>query len=250
LSQPLGDSYYHALLFNVERKLEQGLRFKASYAFSKALATTDLGNFAFQGGTGVKGNPFTLGKTNKGRTEFDARHRLALSYIVELPFGRGKHWGSNWAGIVDVLLGGWQINGLTTISTGTPVDSSLGVDNAGTGGGGADDRPNLVGDPNNSPKTPEQWFNTSAFVLGPAGQYGNAARNVITAPGINNFDFSIFKNFRFAERHALQFRAEFFNGFNHTQFDLPNTVFGTANFGRIFSAGDGRQIQFALKYSF
>jgi len=250
VSEPLGDSYYHALLLNVERRLEPGLTFRVSYAFSKGLATVDIGNHAFQGGMGVKGNPFTLGKTNKGRTEFDARHRLALSYIYEFPFGRGKRWGSRANPIVDGILGGWQINGLTTISTGTPVDTSLAVDNAGTGGAGGDDRPNLVGDPNTGPKTPYQWFNTSAFVLGPPNQYGNAGRNVITAPGINNFDFSFFKNFRVTESHRLQFRAELFNGFNHTQFDLPNTVFGTSNFGRIFSAGDGRQIQLVLKYSF
>jgi hypothetical protein len=126
----------------------------------------------------------------------------------------------------------------------------LGLDNAGTGGGGSDDRPNLIGNPNNGPKTAQQWFNTAAFALGQAGQYGNAGRNVITAPGISNFDFSLFKNFRITERHNLQFRAEFFNGFNHTQFDPPNTVFGTATFGRVLSAGDGRQIQLALKYKF
>jgi len=87
-------------------------------------------------------------------------------------------------------------------------------------------------------------------VLPPAGQYGNAARNIIDAPGIVNFDASLFKNFRISERQNLQFRSEFFNIFNHAQFDPPNTVFGTANFGRILSAGDGRQLQLALKYLF
>jgi hypothetical protein len=249
-SQSLGDSWYHALQFNLERKWTNGFSFRVSYAFSKGLSDTDLGNFAFQGGTGVKGNPFTLGKTNKGRTEFDARHRLALSYIYEFPYGRSKRYGAKAPAVVDAFLGGWQVNGLTTISTGTPIDTTLAVDNAGTGGGGSDDRPNLIGNPNNGPKTAQQWFNTAAFALGPAGRYGNAARNVITAPGISNFDFSLFKNFRLTERHNLQFRAEFFNGFNHTQFDPPNTVFGTATFGRVLSAGDGRQIQLALKYKF
>jgi len=250
VAQPLGDSHYHAFEVNVERKWASGLGFKTSYAFSKALATTDLGNFAFQGGTNVKGNPFTIGITNRGRSEFDARHRLALSYIYEFPFGRGKQYGATAPGVVDAILGGWQINGLTMISSGGPIDVSLAIDNAGTGGGGGDDRPNLVGDPNAGPKTPQQWFNTAAFALGPAGQYGNAGRNVITVPGILNFDFSLVKNFRVREGHSLQFRSEFFNSFNHAQFDPPNTVFGTANFGRIFSAGDGRQIQFALKYKF
>lgn len=249
-SLPLGDSDYHAMETNLERRWSSGLSFKFSYTFSKGLSDTDLGNFAFQGGTNVKGNPFTLGKTNKGRTEFDARHRVAFSYNYEFPFGRGKRFGSNSPGAVDALLGGWQINGLTTISTGTPIDATLGLDNAGTGGGGSDDRPNLIGDPNNGPKTAQQWFNTGAFALAPAGQYGNAARNVIQAPGIFNCDFSFFKTLRFRERQTLNFRAELFNGFNHTQFDPPNTVFGTASFGRVLSAGDGRQIQLALKYGF
>jgi hypothetical protein len=249
-SLALGDSYYHGFETNLEKRWSNDLSFKVSYVFSKGISDTDIGNFAFQGGTNVKGNPFTLGKTNKGRTEFDARHRFALSYIYAFPFGRGKRFGSQAPTVVDLILGGWQINGLTTISTGTPVDTSLGFDNAGTGGGGGDDRPNQRCNPNDGPKTPLQWFKTNCFTLGPAGQYGNAGRNVVSAPGILNFDFSFFKNFRLTEKHRLQFRAEFFNGFNHTQFDPPNTVFGTANFGRIFSAGDGRQIQLALKYGF
>lgn len=249
-AQTLGDSAYHAFESNLERKWASGLSFRFSYVYSKGLSDTDLGNFAFQGGTNVKGNPFTLGKTNKGRTEFDARHRFAFSYIYTFPFGRGKHYGSNAPLFLDVLLGGWQMNGLTTISTGSPIDTTLGLDNANTGGGGSDDRPDLIGNPNNGPKTPQQWFDTSAFRLGAAGRYGNAGRNVIQAPGIFNWDFSFFKAFRITESQGLDFRAEFFNGFNHTQFDPPNTVFGTANFGRILSAGDGRQIQLALKYRF
>lgn len=247
---PVGNSHYHALETSLERKFASGLSFRTSYVFSKGLSTTDLGNFAFQGGTNVKGNPFTLNTTNKGRSEFDARHRFAFSYLYELPFGRGRRFGGEMPTALDLIVGGWQLNGLTTISSGTPIDVSLSTDNAGTGGGGADDRPNRVGDPNDGPRTTQQWFNTSAFVLGPAGQYGNAGRNIIDAPGILNFDASLFKSFRIVEGHSLQFRAEFFNVANHPQFDPPNTVFGTANFGRVLSAGDGRQVQLALKYLF
>jgi Carboxypeptidase regulatory-like domain len=244
-----GDAWYHALQVNVERKWRDGLSFKISYAFSKSLSDVDLGAFAFQGGLGFKGNPFDFG-AQKGRSEFDARHRVVVSYIYELPFGHGKRFLSESSSIVNGILGGWQVNGVTIYQTGTPVDTSLAFDNAGTGGSGADDRPDLVGDPNNGPKTPLEWFNTAAFALPTPGRYGNARRNIIDAPGVSNFDFSIFKNFHINEKHQFQFRAEVFNLFNHTQFDPPNTVFGTANFGRITSAGDGRQIQLAVKYSF
>jgi hypothetical protein len=244
-----GDSSYHALQVNLERKWRTGLGFKTSYAWSHSLSDVDLGAFAFQGGIGTKQNPFNL-QSQKGRSEFDARHRFVVSYIYELPFGRGKKFLASPNGITEAFLGGWQVNGVTIFQTGTPVDTSLGFDNAVTGGGGADDRPNLVGNPNNGPKTALEWFNSAAFATPPVGVYGNAPRNVIDAPGIANFDFSLFKNFGLTERQQLQFRFETFNLFNTPQFDPPNTVFGTASFGRITSAGDGRQIQLALKYSF
>jgi hypothetical protein len=244
-----GDSWYHAFQMNVERKWRSGFSFKVSYAFSKGLSDVDLGAFAFQGGLGFKQNPFNFG-AQKGRSEFDARHRFVVSYIYELPFGRGKRFWSGASGVANGIVGGWQVNGVTIYQTGTPVDTSLAVDNAGTGGAGADDRPDLIGNPNNGPKTPLEWFNTAAFVLPPAGRYGNARRNIIDAPGISNFDFSLFKNFRITEKQQLQFRTEVFNLFNHPQFDPPSTVFGTSSFGRISSAGDGRQIQVALKYNF
>jgi hypothetical protein len=108
----------------------------------------------------------------------------------------------------------------------------------------------MIKNPNHGPKTPQEWFDTSAFVAGTPGNYGDSRRNPILAAGIANFDFSLFKNFRLTESQRLQFRAEAFNLFNKPQFDPPNTVFGTAAFGTISSAGDGREVQLALKYSF
>jgi hypothetical protein len=250
VSESLGESWYNGLEVNLERKWQSGFSFKASYTYSKALSDTDLGAFAFQGGLGnTQGSPFDL-RAQKGRDEFDARHRFALSYIYALPFGRGKRFGSDQSKVVDAFFGGWQINGITLIQSGTPVNTSLAFDNTNTGQGGADDRPDMVSNPNNGPKTTQEWFNTAAFVTPVPGTYGNAPRNVIDDPGIFNFDFSLFKNFRIGERQQLQFRAEAFNLFNTPQFDPPDTLFGTAGFGTISSSGDGRHIQLALKYSF
>lgn len=248
-SQSLGNSWYNALEVNLERKWQNGFSFRASYTYSKGLSDVDLGAFAFQGGLGFNGDPFDVARY-KGRTEFDARHRLALSYIYELPYGRGRRYGSASTGVVDAFLGGWQVNGITTIDSGSPVDTGLAFNNMGPTAGGWYDRPDLIANPNDGPKTAQEWFNTSAFALAPTGTYGNAARNIVEAPGIANWDFSIFKNFRLTERQRLQFRAELFNIFNTPQFDPPNTTFGSPSFGEIFSAGDGREIQFALKYSF
>ena len=250
VSEAVGDSWYDGLQVNLERKWQSGFSFKASYTYSKALSDVDLGAFAFQGGLGnTQGSPFDL-RSQKGRDEFDARNRFALSYIYAIPFGRGKKYGSETSGVVDAFLGGWQFNGVTLIQSGTPVNTSLAFDNTITGQGGADDRPDLIGNPNNGPKNPQEWFNTAAFVTPVPGTYGNAGRNIINDPGIVNFDFSLFKNFRIREGQELQFRAEAFNLFNTPQFDPPNTVFGTAGFGTISSAGDGREIQIALKFSF
>jgi hypothetical protein len=126
-------------------------------------------------------------------------------------------------------------------------DTSLAIDNIAFG---QTNRPDLIANPNNGPKTAQEWFNTAAFAQPAAGRFGDAPWNAVEDPGIANFDFSVFKNFHLGEKNQLQFRAEFFNLFNTPQFDPPNTVFGTPSFGTIISAGDGREVQFALKYSF
>ncbi len=108
-----------------------------------------------------------------------------------------------------------------------------------------------MGDPNAiSNRTPDHFFNTAAFALQPAGQFGNARRDTIRGPNFYQFDASLIKAARLTERQQIEFRAEFFNLPNHTNFKLPNRIFGTPDFGQVFSAYDSREIQFGLKYSF
>ena len=240
---PYGDSSYHAFKFNAQRRFSDGLSFRTSWTVSKGLNITGLGSFGESTET-IKRNWFDT-KAEKGRTKYDARNRFTFSASYALPFSNPT------SGVLDAIIGGWQINGILILQDGTPIDTRLITDNANTGGGGGDDYPDRVGDPNEgAPHTIKEWFNTDAFALPAALDWGDAGKNIITGPGTINLDFSIFKNFFITENQTFQFRAEFFNILNHANFDVPNGSFGTSQFGQIFSAGDGRQIQFAFKYIF
>ena len=180
----------------------------------------------------------------KALSSFDHRHRFVSSFVYEFPWGRGLDgWRKN-------LLAGWQISGVVTLQTGAPFTVNLGVDQANIGAGPAQ-RPNLLRDPNlSSGRSPERWFDTSAFTLPAAFTFGNAGRNIVFAPGYSDVDFSLQKDTNLTEAVRLKFRVETFNLFNHPNFDVPNRIAFTPNFGRIFSADASRQIQFGLKLEF
>jgi hypothetical protein len=181
----------------------------------------------------------------------NARQRLALSYIYELPFGRGKPLGGTAEGVVQHLIGGWQVAGVTIFQTGLSNTVRTNVDRCNCDRAGGRMRADATGQPwMLDARSPQRFFNTAAFVLPPQFAFGNAGRGVIDNPGINNFDLSVQKNFRVLEGHALQFRAEFFDAFNHPRFGNPVIFVDNQNFGRITSAGDARQIQFGLRYEF
>jgi hypothetical protein len=128
------------------------------------------------------------------------------------------------------------------------------IDNSGTGrsilGFGANDRPNLVGNPNASARTTLEWFNTAAFSFPAPGTFGNAGRNILDGPGFQNVNASLVKNTVLTESLNLQFRAEAFNLFNHPNFNLPDNFLGSPTFGRITSSRDPRRIQFGVKLLF
>ncbi len=159
--------------------------------------------------------------------------------------------------MVPARLGNWQVNGITTLMSGTPftVEDQSYNDDAPEITGFSSFRPNLIGNPNSGPKTVAQWVNTSAFqridlTTTPAGVYGTEGRNVVQGPGLAQFDFSAFKNIQLAESKSLQFRAEFFNLFNRANFELPNGDISSTTFGEIQQALSPRLIQFALKFLF
>ena len=172
------------------------------------------------------------------------RHAFTLSYIYELPFGRGRIFGGNLNGAPEALLGNWQVNGIIRARAGLPLAFSMATDQSGTGLG---NRPNITCDPAlaSDQRSVTQWFNTACFAAPTPGTFGNAPRTMLTGPGLTNVDLSLFKTFRIHDERSVQFRAEIFNLFN------PATSVGGVGFGQITSTiNPARQVQFALKLAF
>jgi len=186
--------------------------------------------------------------------EFDIKQRLVMSYVWDLPFGRNRRFGQAWSGVIDTLLGGWQLSGIHTIQGGLGLTATLGGSSVLNLGGERQARPNLVGDPElpSSERTVQRWFNTDAFAaFNPAPQaFGTAGVGVMRAPNYVDFDFNLAKSFRLDEQRSMQFRTEFFNAFNHANFNPPDIRRDATTFGQILSAQNARILQFALKVYF
>ena len=272
-------SNYHSLQARLEKRLSHGLQFQGSYTYSHALDTAssaNLGSFA----TGdLRDQRFP--NLEYGNADFDVRHRFVFSYSYELPFGKGQRFAGDASGALNQIIGGWQIAGITSASTGnyfTPTDIATNLSNSDGGGNVANAaRPNRVGDPNGTPCIRGTIFNTCAFETNTVlGTFGNAGRNIIRGPGFQNWDLSIFKNIPLTERYRLEFRAEFFNIWNHVNpqpypgkflFDNPTTdhdidlapgesgcpidnLNRNCSWGFAQSAKDPRFVQLALKFFF
>jgi hypothetical protein len=249
------NSNYNSLQTSLRKRLGYGVSFLASYTFSKSLDDVSSFNIAGSAPTLVAGendlaqNPWDLA-AEYGRSLFDARQRFVFSYQWELPFWKESH---TW---YQSALGNWQLNGIASASTGTPFTVYDSSDPSLQGSspeisGFVGDRPNLVGNPNNGPKTASEWFNTRAFQQNTQlGTFGNAGRNIVQAAGLCQWDFGVSKNFRLAESATLQFRGEFFNILNRVNFGVPNDDISSPTFGQVQSAAPPRQIQLALKLLF
>jgi Carboxypeptidase regulatory-like domain/TonB-dependent Receptor Plug Domain/TonB dependent receptor len=239
-------SSYDALQVSLEKRFSHGLSFLAAYTYSKSIDDSSLWN-----GSVVTVTNFNL---ERGLSTFDARNRFILSYTYDLPYGHGRTFGSGSSKFVNAVLGGWQTNGIVTIQSGNPLDPSTGLQLSGTQTG---TRPDVTCNPNNFNHDPAEWFNTACFSDNFIGRYGTAGRNIIIGPGTHDFDMALLKRFGLGkEDRYLQFRTEFFNIFNHPNFDNPNVTETSSTFGKITSAGvqdsraSSRQIQFALRLVF
>jgi len=168
-----------------------------------------------------------------------------LSFGAELPKLSDK------SAFLRSVVGGWQLNGIFQVQTGFPLTVTEG---ANLDIRYMSSRPDVVCDPNDGPKTVAQWFDTSCFVrrtLAETGvRPGNEGRDIVRGPGLNRTDLSLFKNLVLHRSHTLQLRVEAFNLFNQVRFGQPSGTIGTATFGQILSADDGRIIQLGVKYSF
>ena len=259
------NSIYHAMEASLKKRFSHGLSFLASYTLSKSIDDVSSFNITGSASQSTAGendlaqNPFDLA-AERGRSMFDARHRFVLSYQWNLPFfEKAEGWKRQ-------VLGGWQVNGITTFMSGTPftVYDSAGVSLQGGApeiSGFPSDRPNVIGDftkgtcPNGaSAGTPSCWVSPDGFQrLDPntqLGQFGNAGRNIAQGPGLQQWDFSALKNFRITEGKTIQFRGELFNIFNHANLGLPQNDLNSPNFGQIQTSQPGRLVQFALKFLF
>ena len=249
LSAGLGNNNYHAGSVRVEKRLSQGLTFLSGYTWARSIG--DASNTT----TGELGNnqiwqDIYNRKLDKGPDALDIIHRFTFNSTYDLPWGKGRRWLTD--GPASFILGGWNIGSMVMMQSGGPFTVTMqtstltGVYSAGG------QRANVVGEPNlpNSERTINRWFNTEAFVSPDGYEFGNAGRGLIRNDGRINFDLSLSKNFRFSERKYLQFRGDFFNAFNHPDFNRPNSSLGNSGYGTISGATAGRTIQLGIRFNF
>jgi hypothetical protein len=194
-------------------------------------------------------NPYNNGP-ERGLSAYNVGRRLVASVVYELPVGRGKSL-LNHGGVVDAVVGGWQLGSVITLASGIPTSIGTIPWNGDTGGSIRPDATGISPIPAN--QTASQFWNNQAFNwTNPAllYRYGNVSRDTLICPGTKSWDFSAIKNFRFTESHALQFRFEGFNMPNHPNWNIPTTNLNSPLFGIVQTASTMRQLQFALKYSF
>ena len=270
--------FYNAFQTSLEHRFSAGFNVLAAYTYAKSVGTAD-GNVQqcdVQNAHNIA--------AEKGPNTPDFRHRLTVSYVYDLPYGRGKHFGNASGSVARAVLGDWQVSGVTTARSGEAFDALLGGDVTNTGATSA--RPDRIANPYDfsfdvagqlalgcskpGHQTLDCWFNQAAFAvpaLAPgqatAHMFGNTERAVLRGPDLVNFDFSIYKNFQLGERYQLKFRSEFFNIFNHPSFGLPNfgsgggssgacyvNLPGGANISQTNTPDTQREIQFGLKLEF
>lgn len=259
-----GTGNYNGASIKLTERFTTGFTALLGYTYSKALDDTSsirgINNDQFPE------NPRCI-LCDYGPSGFDVRQRLVLSLLYDLPFGSGRNF-LNRGGLVNELVGGWQLTSIITAQTGPP-DNTAGWDSAGTLQNPVSNRLNCTGvDPYLPNPTPSEYYNPAAFTNNIGGTYGTCGRNVLYSPSTFNWDASVFKNFKVTEQQFLQFRMEMFNAPNHPELGEPNLSFGTTNqtpsssFNKITSTstinstgspsagGVMREIQFALKYTF
>ena len=267
--------FYNSLQTSVEHRFAQGFNVLAAYSFAKSLGTADgnVNQCDIQNAHNVA--------AERGPTTPDFRHQLTVSYVYELPYGKGKHFGGSANSVAQAVLGNWEVSGVTRARSGEAFDVLMGSDLTNTGA--FPPRPDQIHNPYDfsfdvatqkslgcpGHQTLNCWFNQAAFAtpaLAPgqsnAHLFGDARRAALRGPDMVNFNFAASKNFQMGERFGLVFRAELFNIFNHPNFNLPNVGSGGGSSGAGFSNTAGgaaitqtlpdaqREIQFGLKLQF
>ncbi len=245
-----GFSNYNAFNAKIEHR-GRGSLATLAYTWAKSTdsksAAAGIGASGFNGWQGFLNNHDPL--RDHGLSDFDVDHRLVASFVYNLPFGRGEKYGSDASPAKNLLIGGWQVNGIYTWQHGFPLTVTA-ADEGGVLDTFGTNRANLVGDPNSGDRSINRWFNTAAFAQPALGEFGNSGRNILRGPGINNLDFALFKNFELPRNMRFQFRLESFNAFNHPQWNGVNTDVNSPQFGVITGARPGRINQLGFKFLF
>lgn len=247
LAPSIGTSNYYAGVLRVEKRFAKGFNLLGSYTWSKFLSDTDDAGSAF--GTGFGYSNYYDRRSDYGPSANDIPHRLSVSSVYELPFGKGRRYFNT--PVAGTIFGNWNVGVVAILQSGPPVTITTQANNTLAFSSGAQ-RANVTGDPilANDEKTLARWFNTAAFSQPAAKTFGTAGRGIVRADGIVTLDVSLRKNFFFTERRVFQFNMEFFNAFNHPNFGLPNASFGSPGFGSVASAGSARTLQAGLRFAY
>jgi hypothetical protein len=247
--QSIGQSKFNALEFRLEHRASAGLTYLVSYTWSKSMDVACSGSFGAEGCS--LQDPYNI-NADRSVSGFDIPHNFTASWALEIPFGKGKRYSSK-NGVVNYVLGNWQVNGILSLYSGVPFNVTVSGDIANTGN--VTERADLVNPsqvyaPN---KGPNLWLNPSAFATPAPFTFGNLGRYAVRSDWTKNLDLSVFRRFPVKEYGAFEFRAESFNLTNTPIFAAPQSNLSNRNFGVVTSTRSGttpRQLQFALKFQF
>jgi len=271
-----GDASYNALEVDVRRSYANGLQFRANYTWSKNLDNGSAWNTSVSANTPAFVSVPQLPNLDWGPAATDMRHIASLNGSWDLPFGRNRRFGSNFAPIADTAISGWTLSAISNLQSGFPFTPQLGYNPTGSGDTRNPVRPDVNPDFHGSlyasgstAARANQFFNPAAFLAPAAGAVGNLRRDTLTGPGFTDLDLSLAKSTTIHEHLHAQFRAEFFNVLNHTNLMTPNPVVfssgpqqstSTATLtqaaalsptaGVVTAAATSRQLQFGLKLLF
>jgi Carboxypeptidase regulatory-like domain/TonB-dependent Receptor Plug Domain len=256
-----GTSHYNGLSARVEHRFGHGLYLLNSFTWGRAIGDSEQALEYYAGY--VEANPQNIHNlgAEAGPSSFDVQFNNVTSVVYQVPFGKGRKYGSNWNPAIDAVLGGWELNTINTAHTGTPLNVYYTPATAYATSGLSNDyrgepflRPNVTGSSVSQSKSQliNTYFAGYTFGVPPSviDPFGNLGRNAFRSPGLEQWDMAVDKTFRLGELAKLQFRSEFFNLPNHTNFGIPTTNISSSSFGQIRSTYPARQIQFALKAIF
>ena len=241
-----GKSIYHGATIKLERRLRNRYAYNVSYTLSRSKDDASSPGPTESEANVPQNVRNVFDDTGEwARSSFDHRHQLIASGVVELPFFAGS------GGLIEAALAGWRVNAIVVAQSGAPFTVNLGIDRANIGAGPAQ-RPDQLRDPNlpGGERTADRWFDTGAFALQAPFTFGSAPRNSVIGPGSANVDLALAKTWPLQGTSVLELRWEIFNVFNRANFDVPNRIFGSPDFGRVSSAKNPREMQFGVRVVF